>query len=363
MTDIIEVRIGYDGIVFASPKDGPAFTAFTPSEIYQALAAQVVVDGKLVANPYTKWSEINADLPDADILAFVPGTKHGTREVFETKVVEAGLQGHRRCRRDQGRHGRGQGLRDLRRPAHGRQVDRHRRRLHRDPRPPRQQQERRRRVRSRLLREQHRQAQGRDHVRRRAVDRVDRLRRVSGVASALLLHQEGAYRRDPRPQGIRDVLRLRRDRRSRMVRSPSTASSPTPSSPRPRRSSRPRRSWARACRSRHRLEGAATRRPFFLFTAGSRSCRCPCFSWSSCCLRPSATFWGGSGRCALPAATSVSFTRCPTTMAGALPSPRRCRPWPFWSLWVDRPAHHHRQPGVVDDLRGRRSPRVRSIWS
>ena len=92
VTDIIEVRIGYDGIVFASQKDGPAFAAFTPSEIYQALAAQVVVDGKLVANPYTKWSEINSALPDADILAFVPGTKHGTREVFETKVIEAGCK-------------------------------------------------------------------------------------------------------------------------------------------------------------------------------------------------------------------------------------------------------------------------------
>jgi phosphate transport system substrate-binding protein len=92
VSDIIEVRIGYDGIVFASQKDGPAFTAFTPSEIYQALAAQVVVDGKLVPNPYTKWSEINSELPDADILAFVPGTKHGTREVFETKVIEAGCE-------------------------------------------------------------------------------------------------------------------------------------------------------------------------------------------------------------------------------------------------------------------------------
>ncbi len=92
VSDIIEVRIGYDGIVFASQKDGPAFTSFTPTDIYKALAAQVVVDGKLVANPYSKWSDVNPDLPDADILAFVPGTKHGTREVFETKVIEAGCK-------------------------------------------------------------------------------------------------------------------------------------------------------------------------------------------------------------------------------------------------------------------------------
>jgi phosphate transport system substrate-binding protein len=92
VTDIIEVRIGYDGIVFASQIDGPAYTAFTPSDIFNALAPKVIVDGALVDNPYTKWSDFNADLPDAEILAFIPGTKHGTREVFEEKVVAAGCE-------------------------------------------------------------------------------------------------------------------------------------------------------------------------------------------------------------------------------------------------------------------------------
>ncbi|WP_223421290.1 substrate-binding domain-containing protein [Tateyamaria pelophila] len=92
VTDIIEVRIGYDGIVFASQFDGPAFTAFTQSDIFNALAPRVMVDGALVDNPYTKWSDFNADLPDADILAFIPGTKHGTREVFEEKVIAAGCE-------------------------------------------------------------------------------------------------------------------------------------------------------------------------------------------------------------------------------------------------------------------------------
>lgn len=92
VTDIIEVRIGYDGIVFASQIDGPAYTAFTQSDIFNALAPKVLVDGELVDNPYTKWSDFNADLPDADILAFIPGTKHGTREVFEEKVVAAGCE-------------------------------------------------------------------------------------------------------------------------------------------------------------------------------------------------------------------------------------------------------------------------------
>ena len=92
VTDIIEVRIGYDGIVFASQIDGPAYTAFTQSDIFNALAPKVMVDGALVDNPYTKWSDFNPDLPDAEILAFIPGTKHGTREVFEEKVVAVGCE-------------------------------------------------------------------------------------------------------------------------------------------------------------------------------------------------------------------------------------------------------------------------------
>ncbi|MEC9432571.1 MAG: substrate-binding domain-containing protein [Pseudomonadota bacterium] len=92
VTDIMEVRIGYDGIVFASQTDGPAFAAFTPTQWYHALAAQVVVDGKLVANPYTNWSEVDALLPEAEIMTFIPGTKHGTREVFEEKVLLAGCE-------------------------------------------------------------------------------------------------------------------------------------------------------------------------------------------------------------------------------------------------------------------------------
>ncbi|MBP7241759.1 substrate-binding domain-containing protein [Amaricoccus sp.] len=92
VTDIIEVRIGYDGIVFASRTDGPAFSAFTPAQWYAALAAEVVKDGALVPNAATTWDEIDPTLPAAPILAFVPGTKHGTREVFEEKVIAAGCE-------------------------------------------------------------------------------------------------------------------------------------------------------------------------------------------------------------------------------------------------------------------------------
>ncbi len=92
VTDIIEVRIGYDGIVFASQVDGPAYNAFTPSDIFNALAPKVMVDGKLVDNPHQNWADFNAELPADEILAFIPGTKHGTREVFEEKVIAAGCE-------------------------------------------------------------------------------------------------------------------------------------------------------------------------------------------------------------------------------------------------------------------------------
>ena len=92
VTDIIEVRIGYDGIVFASQLDGPDYAAFEPADIFNALAPKVLVDGALVDNPHTLWSDFNADLPAEEILAFIPGTKHGTREVFEEKVVAAGCE-------------------------------------------------------------------------------------------------------------------------------------------------------------------------------------------------------------------------------------------------------------------------------
>ncbi|MCB1452909.1 MAG: substrate-binding domain-containing protein [Rhizobiaceae bacterium] len=91
VTEIQEVRIGYDGIVFASDINGAGF-AFTPADWHNALAAKVLKDGQLVDNPYKKWSEIRADLPDQEILAFIPGTKHGTREVFDEKVIIDGCE-------------------------------------------------------------------------------------------------------------------------------------------------------------------------------------------------------------------------------------------------------------------------------
>lgn len=91
VTDIREVQFGFDGIVFASSASKADF-ALTDAQVYKAIAAQVVVDGKLVANPYKNWNEIDASLPDQAIAFAVPGTNHGTREVFDLNVVEAGCE-------------------------------------------------------------------------------------------------------------------------------------------------------------------------------------------------------------------------------------------------------------------------------
>jgi len=91
VTDIIEVRIGYDGIVFASDLKGNSFE-FTPTDWFLALSDKVMVDGKMVENTAKTWADVNPSFPAQDIQAFIPGTKHGTREVFEDKVILAGCE-------------------------------------------------------------------------------------------------------------------------------------------------------------------------------------------------------------------------------------------------------------------------------
>lgn len=91
VAEIMEVRIGYDGIVFASDVNGAEF-AFTPADVYAALGAKVAKDGALVDNAAASWADVNPALPAQEILMFIPGTKHGTREVFDEKVIVDGCK-------------------------------------------------------------------------------------------------------------------------------------------------------------------------------------------------------------------------------------------------------------------------------
>lgn len=83
VTEVTEVRIGYDGIVFAASKELEGFDNLTTGQIYLALSKHSDV---------TRWSEVDPTLPDVKITAFIPGTKHGTREVFEEKVMIEGCK-------------------------------------------------------------------------------------------------------------------------------------------------------------------------------------------------------------------------------------------------------------------------------
>ena len=64
VTDITEALIGYDGLVIAVARNSEADWNLTLEQVYLALAAEIVQDGQLVANPYTNWSEIDDSLPE-----------------------------------------------------------------------------------------------------------------------------------------------------------------------------------------------------------------------------------------------------------------------------------------------------------
>jgi len=79
--NITEMVIGYDGIVMANAKGGPKY-ALTREQIFKALAKTVPVNGKLVPNPYKKWSDVDPSLPKEDIVVFGPASNHGTRDAL-----------------------------------------------------------------------------------------------------------------------------------------------------------------------------------------------------------------------------------------------------------------------------------------
>jgi len=85
---IIEVVIGYDGIVLANNNKAERLE-LSLKDILLAVAAEVPQNGKLVKNPYKYWDEINSELPHNEILIYGPPTSSGTRDAFEDLVMEA----------------------------------------------------------------------------------------------------------------------------------------------------------------------------------------------------------------------------------------------------------------------------------
>ena len=87
VTDVTEVKIGSDGIVFAQSSENEAVD-LTLEQLFLAVAAKVPVDGELVDNPYQKWSDIDASLPDREISIYGPPSTSGTRDAFEELAME-----------------------------------------------------------------------------------------------------------------------------------------------------------------------------------------------------------------------------------------------------------------------------------
>jgi phosphate transport system substrate-binding protein len=92
VADIVEVKIGYDGIVFANSKKA-APLALTRRDIFLALAKQVPDPkggGGTVPNPYTTWKQVNDALPDRRIEVLGPPPTSGTRDAFVELAMEGG---------------------------------------------------------------------------------------------------------------------------------------------------------------------------------------------------------------------------------------------------------------------------------
>ena len=89
--DIIEIKIGFDGIVIATDKDGANYN-FKLEHLYFAFAKTVLRGGKFVPNPYNTWDEIGTGLPGNRIVAYGPPPTSGTRDAFVELGMEAGAR-------------------------------------------------------------------------------------------------------------------------------------------------------------------------------------------------------------------------------------------------------------------------------
>lgn len=89
ISNIVEIKIGYDGIVLANSIHGTKYS-LTKEQVFLALASEVPAkDGKsLVSNYYKKWRDIDPRLPDINIAVYGPPSTSGTRDAFVELVME-----------------------------------------------------------------------------------------------------------------------------------------------------------------------------------------------------------------------------------------------------------------------------------
>ena len=93
VTGIVEVKIGYDGIVMANSRAGEVMD-LSLDQVYLALAKEVpnAAGTGLVENPYASWSDIDSSLPDIAIEVYGPPPTSGTRDAFLELAMEVGCE-------------------------------------------------------------------------------------------------------------------------------------------------------------------------------------------------------------------------------------------------------------------------------
>lgn len=92
VTEIIEIKVGFDGLTLAQAKEAKDFV-LTKQQIFAALAKEIPdKDGKLIANPNMVWSDIDASLPATKIEVLGPPPTSGTRDSFAELVLEKGAE-------------------------------------------------------------------------------------------------------------------------------------------------------------------------------------------------------------------------------------------------------------------------------
>ena len=93
--DVVEIKVGYDGIVIANSKKAKLLN-LTKRQIFLALAKQVPEGnkegGNLVDNPNKKWSDIDPNLPNKKIEVLGPPPTSGTRDAFNELAIEGGCK-------------------------------------------------------------------------------------------------------------------------------------------------------------------------------------------------------------------------------------------------------------------------------
>ena len=90
VSEIIEIKIGFDGLTIADAKSG-AISSLTKEQVWKALAKQIPdASGKLINNPNKTWKDVDASLPAIKIEVLGPPPTSGTRDSFHELFMEEG---------------------------------------------------------------------------------------------------------------------------------------------------------------------------------------------------------------------------------------------------------------------------------